>query len=75
VVRPGPNISPRSLRESAHAIRVLAYDDRTIEMISPVLLKSRMAILDEVACELCACATALEVKRPWYSFHWLKELV
>jgi hypothetical protein len=66
VVRPGPNISPRSLRESAHCLRTYAHYVTELESISPILIESRQDILDAIADELCAVAEEREAKRHWY---------
>jgi hypothetical protein len=62
-----PNLSPRSLRLSAEALRFYAVPPTDLECIPPILLEGRREILRQIAGELEALATEREVKaRPWW---------
>ncbi len=61
-----PNLSPRSLRLSAEALRFYAVPPTDLECIPPILLEGRREILRQIAGELEALAAERDTPRKWW---------
>ena len=61
-----PNLSARSLRLSAEALRFYAVPPTDLESIPPILLEGRREILRQIAGELEALANERDTPRKWW---------